>query len=404
VDVPRGSLNSSPGAVEGVDVWRRYEGVWHALAGAIAVLVGVVVALDSGVSAVRLGIAVGILCALAGWYAIFAIRGLRCQDERAGLVFLSVATVGFGGLLSISMASAILLSAFSPLTFVLLHRWRLRIPLLLAFYLPVAAGILARTGIGVNGVVKVAFLVLLPMVGALLLGAYITGIITQSRRRAGLIEELTQTRAALAHERHEAGVRAERERLAAEIHDTLAQGFTSILMLTRAARAALARDPETADRQLDLVERTARNNLMEARALVNALAPPDLADRGLADALRRLAARHTRDTEVPVHLSVAGEPAAAATPDTDVVLLRAGQEALANVHKHAGASTVHIELSYCDDRTAVTVTDDGRGFEPAAATEGHGLPGIRSRAAAFGGTCTVSSVPGGGTTVCVELP
>jgi signal transduction histidine kinase len=240
------------------------------------------------------------------------------------------------------------------------------------------------------------------MAGALLLGAYITGIIRQSVKRAELIEELTRTRAALAHERHEAGVRAERERLAAEIHDTLAQGFTSILMLAQAARAALARDPEATDRQLDLVERTARDNLFEARALVYALAPPDLTDRGLVDALRRLAARHIRDTGVPVNLSVAGEPTVAA-PDNDVVLLRAVQEALANVRKHAGAGTVQIELSYWDGRAAVTVTDDGRGFDPAEVTEGYGLTGIRSRAAAFGGTCTIRSTVGGGTTISVEL-
>jgi signal transduction histidine kinase len=369
----------------------------------MAVLVCLLLAFGDGVRGPRLAATVGILAALAVWYAIFAVRGMRCEDERSGLAFLLVAAAGFGGLLAISMASAILLSAFSPLTFVTLYRWRLRIPVLALFYLEVAVGMLVQRGFGVDGFVSVAFFVLLPMAGALLLGAYITGIITQSRKRGALIEELTRTRAALAHERHEAGVHAERERLAAEIHDTLAQGFTSILMLAQAARAALGRDPGAVDRQLDLVERTARHNLVEARALVNALVPPDLADRGLADALRRLAARYTRDTAAPVSLSVAGEPART-RPDTDVVLLRAVQEALANIRKHAGASTVHIALSYCDGRTGVTVTDDGCGFTPDEVTEGYGLAGIRSRAAAFGGVCTVSSAPGAGTRLAVELP
>jgi signal transduction histidine kinase len=104
---------------------------------------------------------------------------------------------------------------------------------------------------------------------------------------------------------------------------------------------------------------------------------------------------------VPVEVTVDGDPAVC--PDTDVVLLRAAQEALANVRKHAGAAAVRVRLAYSDG-VALTVTDDGRGFDPAAAGGGFGLPGLRRRAQDSGGNVTVDSAPGAGTTIRVVLP
>jgi signal transduction histidine kinase len=236
---------------------------------------------------------------------------------------------------------------------------------------------------------------------SLMFGIWISGIIAQSAQRAGLIDELERTRAALAAERHDAGVLAERTRLAAEIHDTLAQGFTSILMLARAAGATVARDPDAAREQLGLIERTATENLAEARSLVAALAPAALDGTSLPEALRRLAARHEQETGVPVEATVDGDPVAC--PDRDVVVLRAAQEALANVRKHAGASAVRVGLAY-GNGVVLTVSDDGRGFDPSAAGGGFGLPGMRRRAKDSGGNVTVDSAPGAGTTIRVVLP
>jgi len=194
------------------------------------------------------------------------------------------------------------------------------------------------------------------------------------------------------------GALAERERMAREIHDTLAQGFTSLLMLIQAVEAELHDDPAQARRHLALMDETARQNLAEARALVAGGTPADLADASLPDALRRLAARH--DAALAVTGPVRALPAA-----PEVVALRSCQEALANARKHAGSSaTVSLTLAYADETLTVSVRDDGCGFEPDAVSGGYGLAGLRTRAAEAGGTALVRSAPGGGTTVTVRLP
>jgi signal transduction histidine kinase len=400
------------------DFWTRHAIVWHLVAGVNAALVAVLILTDDGPSRSGRIFGLAILLGLAGWYALVGRRALAGSDTRRGLAYLSVALVGYVLLLVITPAAGFLLFTLNPQLFTMVTRWRLRLPAMLILYGATAAADLGHHGFTRAALVDALVWALVPLVGAVLIGSFITGVIQQSRQRAALIDELVRTRAELARERHDAGVRDERERLAAEIHDTIAQGCTSILMLSQAARASLlgtrpdevgpeaARPdgvrPEVA-RQLDLIERTARDNLAETRALIAALAPPDLSGRGLPDALSRLAERFTRETGVPARASVAGR-VAGATPDIDVALLRAAQESLANVRKHAHARRVHIRLSRIDGTAVLTVNDDGCGFDPERAGDGYGLAGIRARAAALGGVCTVRSAPGAGTTVRVELP
>ena len=176
---------------------------------------------------------------------------------------------------------------------------------------------------------------------SLFYGAWVARIISQSAERAQIIEQLEATRAELAAAQHEAGRMAERQRLSADIHDTLAQGFTSILMLVQAAQADLDGDHPRAGRQLEIAAQTARENLAEARALVADLAPAQLDGGTLPDALRRL----SQAPGVDAGFSVRGTPRPLPMA-TEVVLLRVGQEALANVRKHAGADTATVELSY----------------------------------------------------------
>ncbi|GAA4721924.1 sensor histidine kinase [Phytohabitans rumicis] len=385
-----------------VDFWQRYLAGWHILAGATILMVAVFVAIDDSTPFGR-GIAMTSLALLLGWYALTGIPALRHEDDRLAFGYFVGVTVLLNGVFLVTMAGSFLLFMLNPQIFAMVRSWRVRFGVMALLYGEIGAWTLFHIGLNTHALSMVGLWVLIPMLFALLIGTYITGIIKQSRGRAELIDELRRTQAELAAERHEAGVRAERERLAIEIHDTLAQGFTSILMLAQAARVALDRDRETVESQLDLVERAARENLAEARALVAALVPPDLADRSLVEALVRLADRHTRDTGVPVDVAASGQPASSA-PGTDAVLLRAAQEALANVRRHAGASTVHIALSRDDTSSTVAVTDNGQGFDPAAVDAGYGLRGMHNRAVAFGGTCTIESAPGAGTTVRVSLP
>jgi signal transduction histidine kinase len=237
-------------------------------------------------------------------------------------------------------------------------------------------------------------------------------VITQNLVRAQLIEQLTATRSELAAAHHQAGALAERHRLAGEIHDTLAQGFTSIVTLIQAAAADLRPDQPESRRLLDLALTTARDNLAEARALVAALSPVDLAeglpgdrlgDGRLGDALGRVTEATGAEAGIGAEALVEGNVRSLPT-GTEVVLLRVCQEALANVRKHAKASTVRVRLCYGEDVIRLEVADDGNGFDCAAATGGYGLRGMRDRVQQVGGTVRVTSAPGAGTAILAEVP
>jgi signal transduction histidine kinase len=233
-------------------------------------------------------------------------------------------------------------------------------------------------------------------------GGWVTSIIEQSRERAEIIEQLEATRGELAAANHEAGVLAERQRLAGDIHDTIAQGFSSVIMLIQAAEGEISSDPAGARRHLRLAAETARENLTDARALVEALAPAQLDAVLLDDALRRLAGQIS-SLGAATDVEVAGSPRPLGTA-AEVMLLRVSQEALANVRKHSGADRARVRLSYGTASVHLEISDDGKGFDPGAANGGYGLRGMRARVGETGGQITVRSAPGEGTSVSVEVP
>jgi signal transduction histidine kinase len=239
---------------------------------------------------------------------------------------------------------------------------------------------------------------------AFVYGRFANTIIDQSQERADLIGQLEATRAELASVHHQAGTLAERQRLAGEIHDTLAQGFSSVIMLLQAAETGLGPDTaEPARRQILLAAETARENLAEARGLVAALAPADLASGNLPGALRRVTERLGAETGIEVTFTEDGEPRP--LPATlDVVLLRVAQEALANVRKHAEARTARVSLRYTGSAVSLQVSDDGRGYAVDGATSGYGLRGMRERLGQVNGRIEVTSGPGAGTCVRAEVP
>jgi signal transduction histidine kinase len=245
------------------------------------------------------------------------------------------------------------------------------------------------------------------LIFTVLSGVWVSRIIDQSRERAELISQLEDTRAELGAAHHAQGVMAERERMAREIHDTLAQGYTSIIMLAQAARAGLAAD--TADgrpaARLEMIEEVARENLDEARALVAAFAPVALDGTTLAEAVRRLSTRFGAETGVAIDVCVSGD-LSGLSRDREVVLLRAVQEALANVRRHAEARRVTVNLAARDGDAGVEIVDDGIGFDLADPDRptGYGLTGMRERARDAGGRLELVSAPGDGTRVSLRIP
>lgn len=206
------------------------------------------------------------------------------------------------------------------------------------------------------------------------------------------------------------GVLAERQRLAHEIHDTLAQGFTSIVTQLEAADQVLTTAPDVAHGHLDRARRTARESLGEARRTVEALRPAPLERAALPEALRDVVERWRNgcDDEIDVSVAVDGQPAAGGR-DTDAALLRVAQEALTNVARHARASRVDLTLSYLGDLVLLDIQDNGVGFPVDARSDGtvemggYGLLAMRERMLGVGGELVVESAPGDGTTVAARV-
>ncbi|MEJ3746435.1 sensor histidine kinase [Actinomycetes bacterium KLBMP 9797] len=239
----------------------------------------------------------------------------------------------------------------------------------------------------------------------------------QHEQRLRVVAELEAALAENAglHERllaqaRQAGVRDERQRMAREIHDTLAQGLTGIITQLQAADRA-REHPEQWQRRMDHVHALARDSLAAARRSVAALRPAELEGSHLPAALRDLAAQWSQRTGVIVHVETISEPRPLPA-DIETTLFRVAQEALANVAKHAKATKVGLTLSYLDDMVMVDVRDDGVGFElgsvppPGALGDdsGYGLSAIRQRLAQLGGAFVVESAPGEGTAVNASVP
>ncbi|MFI0090577.1 sensor histidine kinase [Streptomyces bobili] len=232
----------------------------------------------------------------------------------------------------------------------------------------------------------------------------------QSARRDALIDDLVRTRRELAATERREGTLAERERLAREIHDTLAQGLSSQRMLLQAADRLWDASPGTARDHVRTAATIAERSLAEARRFVHDLTPADLAEGGgLEQALRALADRETTPA-LTVRVHTEGTPSAPLPAPVESALLRIAQGALANVREHAGASSAALTLTCLDDQIMLDVTDDGHGFDvPAGATRpagdrGHGLPAIRARLRQLGGTLTIESSPGEGTALSASIP
>jgi signal transduction histidine kinase len=251
-----------------------------------------------------------------------------------------------------------------------------------------------------------------PVLGAAVAVATVLGyqaLYRESEHRRALIGQLRETRSELAAAERSAGVLAERERLAREIHDTLAQGLSSIQLLLRAAERALPEAPELAAGHVERARATAGDNLQEARRFVRALAPADLEEGSLPAALARLCATTGQRDGLAADFSTEGEHWPLST-SFEVALLRIAQSALSNTVRHARASRADVSLRYTATSVELAVVDDGVGFDPelavrAGGTEGgFGLAAMRSRARALGGTLTVEPGRERGTTLAVTLP
>src|SRR5699024_2513002 len=257
-----------------------------------------------------------------------------------------------------------------------------------------------------------AGMVIGPVIGAGVAVVTVVGyqvLYRQSQERQVLIDQLRAAHDDLAAAEHSAGVLAERERLSREIHDTLAQGFSSIQLLLRAAERVLADRPSAAEDYITKARETAHENLAEARRLVYALVPADLEGTTLPAALERLCATTQERGELTVNFHLSGDPHDVATP-IEAAALRVAQSALANTVQHASANRADVTLSYVQGGVTVDVVDDGTGFDPASVdvsgtqSGGVGLAAMRARMRSLGGSLHIESGHGEGTALAASFP
>jgi signal transduction histidine kinase len=233
-------------------------------------------------------------------------------------------------------------------------------------------------------------------------GRMIRELADANRRLEDSMTENAALHAQLVDQARTAGVIEERQRLAGEIHDTLAQGLTAIVAQLQAAEHARHRPAEWS-RYLTQAQSLARASLNEARRSVRALRPEQLENATLPEAVGELTRTWSQQAGITAELETAGPPSRAPA-DIEAALFRVAQEALTNVARHAGATKVRLTLTYLGDTLLLDVADDGVGFDPATGTGGYGLVGMRHRLAGVGGTLTVESTPGYGTTLNAAVP
>ncbi|WP_035107452.1 sensor histidine kinase [Corynebacterium camporealensis] len=230
------------------------------------------------------------------------------------------------------------------------------------------------------------------------------------RTMSQMNRELVATRSQLAETERGAGMIAERQRIAHEIHDTLAQGLSSIQMLLHAADRDLdSEDPDKARERIELARTTASDNLQEARAMIAALQPAALAETSLEGAMQRMAKNFGHTADIDIEVDAEGD-VVQLPMKVEAALLRIAQGAVGNVVKHSQATRARVTITYEPGEVRVDVVDNGQGFDAAAVEEqpaglGHiGLSAMRRRAQELGGELVVESTPGSGTALSVSMP
>ncbi|MGH9724070.1 MAG: histidine kinase [Candidatus Acidiferrales bacterium] len=209
----------------------------------------------------------------------------------------------------------------------------------------------------------------------------------------------------LAEQAQKAAVTEERNRLAREIHDTLAQSFAGILIQVRAAKQIMNGDKPEIVAHLDSAMNLALTGLSEARRSVKGLRPQLLRDGGIVHALEQLVNQLSGESHMKIHLNTSGDVASLAS-DIESNVLRLTQEAITNAIRHSGGSRIHVKLSMNPEILKLMIDDDGDGFDPHISTlnRGFGLVSMQERAERIGGDLTILTKPGAGTKLHLLVP
>ena len=397
------------------DLWDKVWWLWSLILYATLLFAAVQVWFDDSYTAAQKGEMVILTVVFALWNGVFIyyIRNHASDFNRERNRYLVPALIYLSGAIGLWFALAsrypdfnLVLASLPPQVFSYVRlRWAIPIGIVLtgmATYLqaPTMEGLLPGFGNAWVG----AFLIVSAAV--VLFAFYLNGIMTQSADRRELIEQLESTRAELAAAERREGILQERARLAREIHDTLAQGFIGIITHLEASEQNLSENMAQSRHHLTQAKEMARSGVSQARRVVQDLRPEVLEQSPLPEAIKRVVQGWMQQSGIQAETTITGSHTHL-HPEAETTLIRAVQEALANVQKHAQASSVQVTLSYMGDLLMLDVQDNGIGLDnalPPSNGGGYGLTAMRQRVSQIGGSLTVESEPGEGTTVVVQLP
>lgn len=382
--------------------WQRWMRRWP-LAFLVLLTLALVGWWHDGAAAPRIVLPVSL--AFVGWviawvHSITRVTSTTWRDLRLLVVAGVVLNMG---LTHHSLAFWLVGLAIAPMFFVVLPLpWAIGSAMVLAGHAGLAGR--APSAAAMSAMELLAFLVSRGIL-LVLVGLFLRSVVRQAARVQSLSDTLAATRDELAAAERVAGKLEERQRVARDLHDTVTQGVSAAIMHLESAEQLLPPTATSAGAQLAWARGLARESLDDLRRIIGALRPELLEHTELPEAIARAGERWSERTGIPVRTSIVGF-ALPLHAEADITMLRAVQEALANVWKHARAAHVVVTLSYMGERVALDVRDDGDGFVPVdARTEsGFGLRAMRERVAELGGELTIESEPGAGTTVSVMLP
>jgi signal transduction histidine kinase len=372
---------------------------WHVgVLATTGVLTVIVVATHEVTSRDLLGI-----LALAFFVVAWFAYGWRFETSPRAAVFIVATCLVITPLAVLASPTFTTMQALVfPIVWSAIRSLRISIIVSVALSTVIGAALYVRLGADAGALLQAVVIESLSLAFSIALGLWMTSISVQSNERARLLAELQAAQSELAALNMDAGITSERERLAREIHDTIAQDLTGLVLLAqRASRELQAGDTAATGERLQLLEEGARTALAETRALVASTAPPSLESGGIGASLERLGTRYERETSIAV--TVRADIGELVDRDLEVVLLRCAQEGLANVRKHSRASAASITLTAEPGELRLQITDNGAGFDPEARSSGYGLSGMRERLALVGGTLDVAS-GADGTSLLIILP
>lgn len=380
------------------EVWEQWDWVWHFSAYGLLILTLIIVYnREPRFTTFSFFL---LLCALLGlWYIPFMnISTLRIWDNPLrGALYLVPGWVIWGVLLSLTADALLMIGIFFPIVF---SRFPIRWSIGITVFQTLGLYFLYVLWYPTEYWFAILMIILGMLIISTIMGSFITSIIKQSTDRQRLIDDLTQSRASLMKMEREAGRLTERQRLARDIHDTLAQHFTSIIIHLSAAKHG---NPEAVQEAVQQAEDAAREGLGEVRRIVWDMRPEQFEKASLIEAVEEVAARWSVETGVRVKMNVTGTPHSLPSA-AETALLRISQEALHNINKHAQAKNVNITFSFMEDVLALDIVDDGLGFDSSRPGDGFGLKTMRGRIEELGGTLAIESERGRGTAVAVSLP